>query len=71
MTDISEVADGIYQIKMDETNPPEWRRSSCIYLIIANGQTALIETGPAVVARPSLAPSVSSAMTRPGFLISS
>lgn len=49
MTNVSEVADGIYQIKMDKTNPPEWLRSSGIYLIIADGQTALIETGPAVV----------------------
>jgi len=39
MTDVSEVADGIYQIKT---------RFSLIYLI-TNGQTALIETGPAVV----------------------
>jgi len=49
MTSVSVVADGIYQIKMDETNPPEWLRSSGIYLIVADGQTALIETGPAVV----------------------
>ncbi|MFC2006385.1 MBL fold metallo-hydrolase [Chloroflexota bacterium] len=48
MTVVSEVADGIYQIRMDETNPPGSMRSSCIY-IIADRQTALIETGPSVV----------------------
>ena len=52
MTDVSEVADGIYQIETDEANTfgsLGLPRCSMIYFI-ANGQTALVETGPAVVA---------------------
>ncbi len=43
MADISEVANGIYQISMGLPR-------CCIIYFIANGQTALIETGLAVVA---------------------
>ncbi|MFC1943816.1 MBL fold metallo-hydrolase [Chloroflexota bacterium] len=53
MADVSEVADGIYQIEIDEVKTSgslELFRCSLVYFIIANGQTALIETGPAVVA---------------------
>ncbi|MBI4284216.1 MAG: MBL fold metallo-hydrolase [Chloroflexi bacterium] len=52
MTQVSEVADGIYQIEADKVNipvSPDLPRSSMVYFIIGNGQTALIETGPAVV----------------------
>lgn len=53
MPNISEVADGIYQIEIDEaktSGTAEPLRCSTVYLIVADGQTALIETGPAVVA---------------------
>ncbi len=52
MADVSEVADGIYRIEIHGATPPGSMgapQCSTIYFI-ANGQTALIETGPAVVA---------------------
>lgn len=52
MTDVSEVADDIYQIETDEANAYGslgLPRCSMIYFI-ADRQTALVETGPAVVA---------------------
>ncbi len=55
MTDVSEVADGIFQIETDEANTLGTLglpRCSMIYFIVSivSGQTALVETGPAVVA---------------------
>ncbi|MFC2035770.1 MBL fold metallo-hydrolase [Chloroflexota bacterium] len=53
MTNVSEVADGIYQIDINGVNPPVLLGPpicSMIYFITNNGQTALIETGPAKVA---------------------
>ena len=51
MANISEVTDGIYLVEIDEVkNSGSLGLSRCsVYFIIANGQTALIETGPAVV----------------------
>jgi hypothetical protein len=50
MTDVSEVADGIYQIETDEVSTfgtLGLPRSNTGYFIIGE-QTALVETGPAV-----------------------
>ena len=53
MPDVSEVSEGIYQIEVNGANtsdlPPFSRRSSIVYFLTANGQTAIIETGPAGV----------------------
>jgi len=52
-TKISEVTEGIYQIEIEKVKSPESLeilRCSAVYFIDSNGRTALIETGPAVVA---------------------
>ena len=56
MTDVLEVADGIYQISTDEAKifgSLGLPRCSMLYLI-ADGQTALVETGPAVAVPAAL-----------------
>ena len=52
MTEVSEVAEGIYQLEVADASIPESTglpRSSLVYFIIDHEQTALIESGPAVV----------------------
>ena len=51
MANVSEITEGIYQIEIDELNTsrsPGLLKISMIYFIVNNGQTALIETGPAM-----------------------
>ena len=57
MTNVSEVTDGIYRIEFDDVKTAaslELFRCSTVYFIIADGQTALVETGPAVVVPAAL-----------------